>query len=116
MDINTKQAVSKSTAMKQKNMQRVSGSHGTLCLTETDFNIHKRNIISKMNAMSPFPNSMCRYGFVYDYDKNEVIVTRIKDRQPGHPYFSSRDEAFSCLLAIGEANIRKYYFGVNREE
>lgn len=80
--------------------------------SDADYELKRRDIIHLMNRMSPFPNSICQYEFGYDKDHDEIVVMRIKDRKSRRPYFMSEDDAYACLLMIGESRIRKYYLGV----
>lgn len=80
--------------------------------SDADYELKRRNVIHRMNRMSPFPNSICQYEFGYNKDHDEIVVMRIKDRKSRRPYFMSEDDAYACLLMIGESIIRKYYLGV----
>ena len=80
--------------------------------SDAEYELKRRDIIYLMHKMSSFPNSICHYELGYDKDHDEVIVMRIKDRKPRRPYFVSEDDAYVCLLSIGEHKIRKYYLGV----
>lgn len=79
---------------------------------DAEYELRRRDIIYRMNRMSSFPNSICQYELGYDKDRDEVIVMRIEDRKSRRPYFISEDDAYACLLSIGEPKIRKYYLGV----
>lgn len=62
--------------------------------------------------MSRLPDSMSSYELVYDSETGQIHAQRIKTYQKGRVYFISKEEAYACLIAVGEDRIRTYYFGV----
>ena len=92
--------------------QRASETKRALCLTEKEYDKNRQDVIKSMRQMSRLPDSMSRYELVYDPETGQISAERIKTYQKGRPYFTSKEEAYACLITVGEDRIRTYYFGV----
>lgn len=92
--------------------QRAFETGKALCLTEKEYDKNRQDVIKSMRRMSRLPDSMSSYELVYDPETGQIYAQRIKTYQKGRVYFISKEEAYACLIAVGEDRIRAYYFGI----
>lgn len=65
-----------------------------------------------MKQMNLLPDSLSNYELVYDPETGQISAEHVRIHEKGRPYFTSKEEAYACLIAVGEDRIRTYYFGV----
>lgn len=92
--------------------QRAFETKRALCLAEKEYDKNRQNVIHSMKQMNRLPDSLSHYELVYDPETGQISAERVKTYQKGRPYFTSKEEAYACLITVGEDRIRTYYFGV----
>lgn len=92
--------------------QRAFEIKRALCLADEDFHKNRQNVIKSMKQMNRLPDSLSNYELVYDPKTGQISAERVRMYQKGRPYFTSKEEAYACLIAVGEDRIRTYYFGI----
>ena len=92
--------------------QRAFETKRALCLAEKEYDKNRQDVIRSMRRMSRLPDSMSSYELVYDSETGQIHAQRIKTYQKDRVYFISKEEAYACLIAVGEDRIRAYYFGI----
>jgi hypothetical protein len=81
----------------------------------TEYEAMRKKVFSKMAVFSQMTHGICEYEMVYDEANDDIKVIKNKDKpKQDRIYFKSRNDAYACILAAGESNIKKYYFGGNR--
>lgn len=73
-----------------------------LCLNEWE---SVRNIIRRMTVFSAHAGE---YGLFYHPETDDVVVRRVRYRTCNGCYFMTRDDAYACLLVVGETRMKKY--------
>lgn len=77
----------------------------------TDYEAMRRKVLYKMLMFSHHTHSICEYEIVYDTNENDIKVVLLKGKpQKDKMYFKSINDAYICILTVGENNIKKYYF------
>ena len=76
-----------------------------------DYEVMRRKVLYKMSMFSHNVHSICKYEIVYDTNENDIKVVLLKGKpQKDKMYFKSMNDAYICILTVGENNIKKYYF------
>lgn len=88
--------------MKQNSRQRVSLLETPLCLNEQE------SVQSAIRKMTVFSAQAGEYGLFYDPKTDDVVVRRVRYRTGDGCYFMTRDDAYACLLTVGETRMKKY--------
>ena len=77
----------------------------------TDYEVMRRKVIGEMLVFSHVVHDICEYEIIYDTDENDIKVVLLKGKpQKDKMYFKSINDAYICILTVGENNIKKYYF------
>ena len=77
----------------------------------TDYEVMRRKVIGEMLVFSHNVHSICEYEIIYDTDENDIKVVLLKGKpQKDKMCFKSINDAYICILTVGENNIKKYYF------
>lgn len=92
--------------------QRAFAAKRALCLAEKEYDKNRQNVINSMKQMNRLPDSLSNYELVYDPETGQISAAPVRVYQKGLPYFTSKEEAYACLIAVGEDRIRTYYFGI----
>lgn len=93
--------------MKQRQYctQRESLFETALCLTEQEETKTVQNLIQKMAV---FPLGFGEYELFYHINRNEIIIKPVVTREKNSRYFMSKDDAYACILLIGESRLKNY--------
>ena len=77
----------------------------------TDYEVMQRKVTREMSMFSHVVHDICEYEIIYDTDENDIKVVLLKGKpQKDKIYFKSINDAYICILTVGENNIKKYYF------
>lgn len=92
--------------------QRAFETKRALCLAEKEYYKNRQDVIMSMKQMNRLPDSLSNYELVYDSETGQISAEPVRSYRKGRVYFTSKEEAYACLIAVGEDRIRTYYFGV----
>lgn len=88
--------------MKQNIPQRVSLLETALCLNE------RKSVQNAIRKMTVFSAHAGEYGLFYHPETDDVVVKRVRYRTEKGCYFMTKDDAYACLLLVGETRMKKY--------
>lgn len=75
------------------------------CLAEQEERKAVRRIIQNMTVYS---SDAGEYELFHDRQTDSISVKRVGQRTDGGCYFMTRDDAYACLLLVGENRMKKY--------
>lgn len=85
--------------------QRESHFETTLCLTDQE---EIKQIQQAMQKMTVFPLGAGEYELLYDTKTDNIVVVRVFQKYKQERYFMTKDDAYACILLIGESRMKHY--------
>ena len=55
-----------------------------------------------------FPLGYGEYGLLYDSQTDSIFVARVMQKYKHERYFMTKDDAYACILLIGESRMKHY--------
>ena len=61
-----------------------------------------------LQKMTAFPLGFGEYELLYDLQTDSIVVARAIQKYKHERYFMTKDDAYACILLMGESRVKHY--------